>query len=69
MPALPEKLVASPCIRHIQSSLVAKGVVNYIPDVSFQAPYSVLGEEKNTLASAKRTQTLPLNSLDECQRR
>lgn len=64
MPQLPEKL--RPCISHNQSSLIAKGVANYLPTVNLQAPYSVLGTNKISLASAEQTQALTLDDSDEC---
>lgn len=60
-----EQKKLSPCEGDDKSSLISKGVANYIPPVSLQAPYSLV---PNTGANAKKpTPATRLNESDKCR--
>lgn len=60
-----EQKKLSPCEGEDKSSLISKGVANYIPPVSLQAPYSLV---PNTAANAnKPTSAARLNESDKCR--
>lgn len=61
---LPEPL--PPCDNNGKSSLLVKSVANYVPVVSSQAPYSVLGAEAGAVASSEQASEQTPNDTDDC---
>jgi filamentous hemagglutinin family protein len=59
----------NPCANRSQSSLISKGVANYIPELSSQVTTSVLTTSTGSNSSATAEQISPLTQaeMDDCQ--
>lgn len=66
---VPGRKELSPCDSDDKSSLLSKGIANYIPNVSVQAPYSIAPSTKDarSLSSEKQIPTSTLNESGKCR--
>jgi filamentous hemagglutinin family protein len=65
IPPLPKNL--KPCESDGESSLISKGVANYIPEVNSQVPQSIARNSSTSLASLEQTSSSNLDESVKCQ--
>ncbi len=63
IPPLPKSM--NPCDSDGQSTLISKGVANYVPQASSQVPQSIVGTTAGTTSLASIEQTPPSTSNEE----
>jgi|GEM_PF-2591413 len=63
IPPLPKSM--NPCNSDGQSTLISKGVANYVPQASSQVPQSIVGTTAGTTSLASIDQTPPSTSNEE----